>query len=51
MVKKPPKSVKDLLAIPGVGESRVKQYGEPFLQFFLSAQPEQFKPETPEQLL
>jgi superfamily II DNA helicase RecQ len=55
MVKKPLKSVKDLLAIPGVGEARVKQYGEPFLQFFLNsqlnAQQEQSPHETPEQLL
>jgi superfamily II DNA helicase RecQ len=31
MVKKPPKTAKDLLAISGVGESRVKQYGEAFV--------------------
>jgi len=36
MVKKPPKTVKDLLSISGVGESRVKQYGESFLKLFLS---------------
>ena len=34
MVKKPPKTAKDLLAIPGIGESRVKQYGETFLNIF-----------------
>ena len=28
MVKHPPKAPKDLLAISGVGEARVKQYGE-----------------------
>jgi superfamily II DNA helicase RecQ len=27
MVKKPPKTAKDLLAIAGIGETRVKQYG------------------------
>ncbi|MDR2734805.1 MAG: HRDC domain-containing protein [Spirochaetota bacterium] len=31
MVKKRPKSTKDLLGIPGIGEARVKQYGEAFL--------------------
>jgi len=34
MVRKPPKAAKDLLSIPGVGESRVKQYGEAFLNLF-----------------
>lgn len=34
MVKKPPASAKDLLAIAGVGEARVKQYGSPFIAFF-----------------
>jgi hypothetical protein len=29
MVKKPPKSVKDLLAIPGVGEARVNSTANP----------------------
>jgi len=36
MVKKPPKTEKDLLAISGVGEARVKQYGEAFVNLFLS---------------
>jgi superfamily II DNA helicase RecQ len=34
MVKKPPLAPKDLLGIAGVGESRVKQYGGPFIAFF-----------------
>jgi superfamily II DNA helicase RecQ len=34
MVKKPPKMAKDLLSISGVGEARVKQYGEAFLEMF-----------------
>lgn len=32
MVKKPPQSIKDLLSLNGVGESRVKQFGETFLK-------------------
>jgi superfamily II DNA helicase RecQ len=35
MVRKKPQTAKDMLAIPGVGEARVKQYGEAFLNFFL----------------
>jgi superfamily II DNA helicase RecQ len=35
MIKKQPKTAKDLPAIPGIGEARVKQYGEMFLNFFL----------------
>ena len=31
MVKGAPRSLKDLLAIPGVGESKVSQFGEEFL--------------------
>ena len=38
MVKKPPKNAKDMLAIPGVGESRVKQYGEAFINFFANGE-------------
>ena len=38
MVKKPPKAAKDLLAITGVGEARVKQYGEVFLNLFSSTE-------------
>ena len=34
MVKKPPKTPKDLLAIPGIGEARVKQYGASFIDIF-----------------
>jgi len=34
MVKKPPKTAKDLLSIAGIGEARVKQYGETFLKLF-----------------
>jgi superfamily II DNA helicase RecQ len=34
MIKKPPLTAKDLLGIAGVGESRVKQYGGPFIAFF-----------------
>jgi superfamily II DNA helicase RecQ len=36
MVKKPPKTAKDLLSITGVGEARVKQYGESFVNLFMS---------------
>ena len=32
MVKKPPKTVKDLTALPRVGEARVKQFGEAFVK-------------------
>jgi len=31
MVKKPTKTPKDLMSISGVGEARVKQYGEAFV--------------------
>ncbi len=34
MVKKPPKTAKDLLSISGIGEARVKQYGEAFIHLF-----------------
>ena len=34
MVKKPPKTAKDLLSISGIGESRVKQYGQAFIALF-----------------
>jgi superfamily II DNA helicase RecQ len=36
MVKKPPKTPKDLLSISGIGEARVKQYGETFINLFLT---------------
>ena len=31
MVKKPPESLKEMFLLPGVGEARVKQFGEIFL--------------------
>ena len=34
MVKNPPKTAKDLLSISGIGEARVKQYGEAFINLF-----------------
>ncbi|HHU35981.1 MAG TPA: hypothetical protein GXZ47_01995 [Treponema sp.] len=34
LVKKPPKTEKDLKELPNVGEARVKQYGAPFLKLF-----------------
>jgi superfamily II DNA helicase RecQ len=34
MVKKPPHTAKDLLAIAGIGEARVKQFGEAFVKHF-----------------
>jgi len=36
MVKKPPNTAKDLLSISGIGEARVKLYGEAFINLFLS---------------
>ena len=36
MIKNPPKAVKDLLGVAGVGEARVKQYGEVFLNLFMA---------------
>ena len=39
MVKKPPKTAKDLLSIAGIGEARVKQYGGAFLNIFLTEEP------------
>ena len=36
MIKNPPKTAKDLLSITGIGEARVKQYGEAFLNLFSS---------------
>ena len=32
MVKNPPKTMKDVLGLPGVGESKVKQFGELFIK-------------------
>jgi len=37
MVRKRPQTLKDLLAIPGIGESRVKQFGDRFLKAFEKA--------------
>jgi superfamily II DNA helicase RecQ len=34
MVKKQPKTAKELQSIAGIGEARVKQYGEAFIYFF-----------------
>ncbi|MDR2482501.1 MAG: HRDC domain-containing protein [Treponema sp.] len=34
LVKKPPRTAKDLLAIAGIGESRARQYGPAFLKLF-----------------
>jgi superfamily II DNA helicase RecQ len=41
MIKNPPKATNDLLSIAGVGEARVKQYGEAFLNFFAAEKPAQ----------
>ena len=38
MVRKPPKTTKDLLGIAGIGESRVKQYGEAFIKIFTATE-------------
>ncbi len=47
MVKKPPLNLKDILALPGVGDARVKQYGEAFLNIFSDSKGQQI--ETPKQ--
>jgi len=47
MVKNHPKSTKDLFSISGVGEARVKQYGEAFINLFLKE--EQMQNEKTEQ--
>lgn len=39
MVKNPPKTIKDILTINGVGEARAKQYGEAFLKACLELSP------------
>jgi superfamily II DNA helicase RecQ len=36
MIKKQPKTGKELQSIAGIGEARVKQHGEAFIQFFLA---------------
>lgn len=46
MAKSPPKAINDIQAIPGVGESRIKQYGEAFLAFFLNRQKEHKETDT-----
>ena len=52
MVRNRPKTAKDLLSIPGVGEARVKQYGKAFAAVFqndesrAAAQPEPGDAET-----
>jgi len=40
MVKSPPAALGDFHAISGVGEGRVKQYGEAFLALLLNRQAE-----------
>ena len=45
MVKKPPKTTKDLYLISGIGESRVKQYGEAFVNMFLTEEQKDEKTE------
>ena len=47
MVKKPPKTAKDLLSISGVGEARVKQYGEAFSALFSNDQQAQDEEDKP----
>jgi len=49
MVKKPPKTAKDLLSISGIGESRVKQYGEMFINLFLKEEQVLSEGQTPEE--
>jgi superfamily II DNA helicase RecQ len=39
MVKNPPKTIKDILTINGVGEARAKQFGEAFLKACLELSP------------
>ncbi len=38
MSKKPPKTLKDIATLSGVGESRVKQFGEAFLKICLETE-------------
>jgi superfamily II DNA helicase RecQ len=38
MCKKPPKTLKDIAVLPGVGESRVKQFGGAFLKLCLETE-------------
>jgi superfamily II DNA helicase RecQ len=49
MVKKPPKTAKDMQGVAGVGEARVKQYGEAFLSLFADAGMARSEAETPRQ--
>lgn len=46
MARSLPRSVKDLKAIPGIGASRIKQFGEEFLAA-INPQPQQEQDETP----
>jgi len=47
MIKRQPKILKDLLSISGVGESRIKQYGDAFINLFLSEEAaENIQPQT-----
>jgi superfamily II DNA helicase RecQ len=46
MIKKNPKTTKDLLSINGIGEARSKQYGEAFLRLFTFEQKEAVLNET-----
>lgn len=39
MVKNPPKTIKDILTINGVGEARAKQFGEAFIKACLELSP------------
>ncbi|MDR2718064.1 MAG: HRDC domain-containing protein [Treponema sp.] len=48
MVKKNPKTAKDLLSISGIGDARVKQYGEAFLNLFMAEQTGEASNETAE---
>jgi superfamily II DNA helicase RecQ len=36
MVKKQPKTTRELQSIAGIGEARVKQYGDAFINFFIN---------------
>ena len=47
MVKTPPLALKDILALSGVGDARVKQYGEAFLSIFTAGAG--MRDETPKQ--
>lgn len=40
MVKKVPATLKEIAALPGVGEARTKQFGEQFVKFFAQHSPQ-----------